>query len=147
MTRRAPVAVVALLLVTAAACSTEDESSKSPSTSTTTSAGSAACRGCAVYGEGDTEISVAGGDDFVIELESNASTGYEWRATSSDEAVVSEQHREYVKPSTDRLGAPGQQRFVFSAGSAGSAALTLLYARGFEDGADAREVTYSVTVT
>jgi inhibitor of cysteine peptidase len=143
---RAVVALLALGLLAAAAC-TDDDSSKPSSRTSTTGATSTACKGCPVFGEDDTAIDVASGDDFVIELESNSTTGYQWTATSSDEAVVSEQSSEYLKPSTDALGAPGKQRFVFEAGSAGSATLTLQYARGFEDGADAREVTYSVTVS
>jgi len=138
---RAVVAVLALGLL-AGAC-TDDESA-TPSTSTSTST---ACEGCPVFGEDDTTIEVTSGDDFAVELESNASTGYQWTATSSDEAVVREESSEYVEPSTDALGAPGEQRFVFSAGNAGTATLTLLYSRSFEDGADAREVTYSVTAS
>jgi predicted secreted protein len=144
--RRTLTALVAALVVFGAACS-DDDASKSSSTSSTTGAQSNACKGCSVYGERDTTIGASAGDDFVIELESNQTTGYQWTATSSDEAVVSEESSEYVKPSSDALGAPRQQRFVFAAGSAGSATLTLLYSRSFEDGADAREVIYSVTVS
>jgi inhibitor of cysteine peptidase len=143
---RAVVALLALGLLAAAACTDDDSSKPSSSTSTTESA-STSCKGCPVYGEDDAAIEVASGDDFVIELESNQTTGYQWTATSSDEAVVSEQSSEYVQPKTDRLGAPGKQRFVFSPATAGSVTLTLQYSRSFEDGADAREVTYSVTVT
>jgi inhibitor of cysteine peptidase len=100
-----------------------------------------------VFGESDTTIEVASGDDFVIELESNQTTGYQWTATSSDEAVVREQGNEYLAPSSDALGAPGKERFVFATGTTGGATLTLLYSRSFEDGADARQIVYTVTVT
>jgi inhibitor of cysteine peptidase len=141
------IAVLACVVLTAAACSDDDSSSAPRRTSTSTSAGpSDACEGCPVFGESDTTIEVASGDDFVIELESNQTTGYQWTATSSDEAVVREESNEYVAPSSDALGAPGTERFVFAPGSAGSATLTLLYSRSFEDGADARQIVYTVTV-
>jgi inhibitor of cysteine peptidase len=126
------VTVSAALLLATTACS-DGDSSQSSTTTTSAEASAASCTGCPVYGDGTTSISARAGDEFVIELESNASTGYQWTATSSDETVVSEQSDEYVQPSTDALGAPGSQRFVFAASSV--------------DGADARQIAYTVTVT
>lgn len=144
-------AIAVVLVLGAAACSDDDSSSSSsPSASSTTSTTTTsvdACQGCPVYGEDDTTIAAKAGDEFVIELESNSTTGYQWTSRSSDEAVVSEQSNEYVQPSSDALGAPGKQRFVFAASQPGAATLTLLYSRSFEDGADAREIAYTVTVT
>lgn len=147
---RAVATLAVVLVLGAAACSDDDSSSPSPSTSSTastTAESGDSCRGCPVYGETDTAITAKAGNEFVIELESNSTTGYQWTARSSDETVVSEQSNEYVQPSSDALGAPGKQRFVFLASQAGTAAVTLYYSRSFEDGADAREVAYTVTVT
>ncbi len=153
MRTRAALVVVAALALVGVACSDDGDESGRPTTSTspsssttTTAAPSTACDGCPVYGETDTAISATAGERFVIELESNRSTGYQWSATSSDETVVRQESSEYVAPESDALGAPGQERFVFVAEAPGSATLTLLYARGFEDGADAQQVVYTVTV-
>ena len=145
---RRPLALLMLVPIVVAACGDGDGDSGTTSTSRGTRPSATACRGCPTYGEDDTTISTAAGDRFVIELESNPSTGFEWTATGSDPAVVRQTAEEYVDPDTDRLGAPGTQRFVFTAGAAGSATLTLRYARPFEpDDPDAREVVVTVTVT
>jgi len=147
MRPRVALVLLAMVATLLAACGNDD----STTSTTTTSAekeSTTKCAGCPTYGEADTTITTAAGDDFVIELESNPSTGYDWTAESSDTAVVSEVGDEYVQPDTDLLGAPGTQRFVFHPGGAGSATLTLRYARSFQpDDPDARQLSYTVTVT
>jgi inhibitor of cysteine peptidase len=129
------------------ACNGDDSTTSTTSTSRAKESATK-CAGCPTYGESDTAITAAPGDEFVIELESNSSTGYEWTATISDPAVVRAVADEYVDPDTDLVGAPGQQRFVFEPVAAGSATIVLRYARSFEpDDPSAREVTYTVTVT
>jgi predicted secreted protein len=123
--RRILVAAVAALLVALvglAGCGGDDSSSKGGSSDG--SSGSSAT----VYGPGDS-ISVAKGQTFVIELESNPTTGYEWTAEADTNA-------EFVKSSmvthSTLAGAPGMQRLTFEATKTGSSTLVLNYARSFE---------------
>lgn len=83
-----------------------------------------------VYGPGD-DIVVDDGQTFVVALESNPTTGYEWSAAANPNAefVKSEQ-----ATSSTLVGAPGTQRLTFRATAAGSSTLTLSYARSFEPG-------------
>jgi len=158
---RLPAALAAVLLVAcgggddattsttrATRASTSTSASASSSTSAPAETGTTACEGCPVYDQADTTISAAVGDRFVIALESNPSTGFEWTATSSDPAVVELEGDEYVAPDTKLLGAPGVARFLFSAVTAGTATLQLRYARSFApDDPGTQELTYTVTVT
>lgn len=117
-------AVVVVGLALLAGCGGDDSGSGK-------SGGSASAGGSTtVYGPGDS-ISVASGQTFVVALESNPTTGYEWTASANPNAtfVKSEQ----VTSST-LAGAPGTQRLTFRATAAGSSTLTLGYARSFEPG-------------
>jgi inhibitor of cysteine peptidase len=145
---RRRLALLMLVPIVVAACGDGDGGSGTTTTSRGARPTTTRCPGCPTLGEDDTAITVAPGDPFVIELESNASTGYEWTATTSAQSVVQQTDEEYIDPDTDRLGAPGVQRFVFRARSSGTATLTLRYARSFQaDDPDAREIVYAATVT
>ena len=147
MRARVALAVLVLVATLLAACGNDDSTTSTTTTSGGKKENATKCADCPTYGEGDTTITAAPGDDFVIELESNPSTGYEWTAKSSDTTVVDQVGDEYVEPDTDLLGAPGTQRLVFHPGATGSATLTLRYARSFQpDDPDARELSYAVTV-
>ena len=144
---RARLAFVALMGATAvllAACG--DGATRS--TTTTTKETATKCGDCPTYGASDTTIAASVGDRFVIALESNPSTGYQWTAASSDAGVVELVGDEDVRPDTTLVGAPGTKRFFFDAVAVGTATLQLRYARSFQpDDPDARELTYTVTVT
>jgi inhibitor of cysteine peptidase len=147
MRARLALVVLAAGAVLLVACNGDDSTTSTTSTSRA-KGGATTCNGCPTYDESDTAITASPGDDFVIELESNASTGYEWTATVSDAAVVRAIADEYVGADTDLVGAPGTQRFVFEPVAAGSASIVLRYARSFEpDDPSARELTSTVTVT
>jgi predicted secreted protein len=135
--------VGALLFV---ACGGDD--STTSSTTTSVKEPTTKCGDCPTYGASDTAIAASVGDRFVVALESNPSTGYQWTATSSDAGVVELVGDEYVRPDTTLVGAPGTKRFFFDAVAVGTATLQLRYARSFQpDDPDARELTYTVTVT
>jgi len=90
--------------------------------------GSGSGASATVFGPGDS-IRVVDGQTFVIELESNPTTGYEWTAEDNPNA-------EFVKSSmvtsSTLPGAPGMQRLTFEATKTGSSTLVLNYARSFE---------------
>ncbi len=91
------------------------------------------------------------GEVLSISLESNASTGYAWTAKISDTAVVVQMGEpEYTEPTatgTPLVGAPGTQTFFFQAVEAGTATISLDYARSFETNvAPAQTVSFIVEV-
>src|SRR5262245_19214595 len=84
-----------------------------------------------VYHEGDS-ISVKNGDEFVIALEANPSTGYSWDAGDNpDVELVSSRQ---VSGASDLPGAGGTQELMFKAVKKGTSTLELAYARSFEPG-------------
>ena len=84
-------------------------------------------------------------------LPSNATTGYSWHLTSSDEKVVSALSDYYVNnpASAELAGAPALgEVFVLKANGKGTATVTLKYYRGWEGAASAdRTVSYKITVS
>ncbi len=117
----------ALVLTTSlAACSSDDDSP-------------------ALYHEGDA-ISVKNGDEFVIALEANPSTGYTWDAV--DNPNVKFVSSKQVSGGSDLPGAAGMQELTFKATKKGSSTLELAYARQFEGGVPpAKTASFDVTVT
>ena len=98
----------------------------------------------AVYHQGDA-ISVATGDEFVIALPANPSTGYSW--TAGDDPDVSFVSNRQVSGGS-QPGASGTQELTFRAEQAGTSTLELAYARSFEKGVPpAKTATFAVTVT
>jgi inhibitor of cysteine peptidase len=123
--RLLPLLVVGLLVVGLAACDGDGGSEGSGG-----SGGSGGSRDSApaVYTAGDS-ITVAKGDTFVIELESNPTTGYSWTAEPNPDV-------EFVKSAqvtnSTLVGAPGMQQLTFRAVATGSSTLVLDYERSFE---------------
>lgn len=134
--------VLVLALALLAGCGGGDSKGDTKSDSGGSAGGSAAGAG-KVYGPGDT-ISVAEGQTFVIGLESNPTTGYEWTAAANPNATFVKS--EMVTSST-LIGAPGTQRLTFRATASGASTLTLNYARSFEPGVPpAQTQTFALTV-
>ena len=97
-----------------------------------------------VYHQGDT-ITVANGDEFVIALPANPSTGYSW--TAGDDADVTFVSSRQVAGG-NQPGAPGTQELTFRATDTGTSTLELAYARPFEHGVPpAKTAKFAVTVT
>jgi predicted secreted protein len=98
----------------------------------------------AVYHDGDS-ITVDDGDEFVIALDANPSTGYTWGAgeNANVELVSSRQTTAKGAPP----GASGTQRMTFKAYKTGSSTLELAYGRQFEPGVPpAKTASFDVTV-
>ena len=97
-----------------------------------------------MYHEGDS-ITVDNGDEFVIELEANPSTGYTWDA-GKNANVKLESSKQVASPSAPP-GASGTQQMTFKAYETGSSTLELAYARQFEPGVpEALTASFDVTV-
>ncbi len=100
-----------------------------------------------VYHQGDS-ITVVDGDEFVIALPANPSTGYSW--TAGDDAGVEFVSSRQVagEAGESRPGAPGTQELTFHAAKTGKTTLELAYARSFEGGVPpAKTAKFPVTVT
>jgi inhibitor of cysteine peptidase len=97
-----------------------------------------------VYHEGE-DVTVAEGDEFVVALPANPSTGYAWTAGENpDVAFVSSRQ---VSGGT-RPGSPGTQQLTFRGTQAGASTMALAYARSFEPGVPpAKTAKFAVTVT
>jgi predicted secreted protein len=96
-----------------------------------------------VYHQGD-DITVDQGDEFVIALGSNPTTGYEWTAADNPDVtfVSSKQVNGSALP-----GAPSTQQLTFRADHAGSSTLELDYLRSFEPGVPpVKKAKFPVTV-
>ena len=123
------VLVVVAMSIGAAACSDSDDSSSSS---------------VPLFHEGDS-ISVDNGQEFVIALTANPSTGYTWDAAPNQN--VKYQSSRQVQASGNAIGAAGTQELMFKAVKAGSSTLDLAYARQFEGGVPPAQTTsFDVTV-
>lgn len=73
------------------------------------------------------------GEEFTIELESNPTTGYEWKMTTRpDAAILGLTTDEFVAPQSSATGAPGMHVFRFKALKAGNTNMVFQYARSWE---------------
>lgn len=94
-------------------------------------------------------VSVKAGQEFLIAIPSNPTTGYSWTAKSSS-GVVTVWGSAYQGPAATAkpmVGAGGQQIFVCEANKAGTAQITFSYARPWQKGMKpARTMTFAVTV-
>lgn len=96
-----------------------------------------------VTGESKT---VKVGEEFTVELESNASTGYEWKMTQGpDTSILGLTTDEFVAPQTTMPGAPGMHVWRFKALKAGKTNMVFEYARSWETGVPPAQ-THSVSV-
>ena len=95
-------------------------------------------------------IIVESGTAFVIELDSNKTTGYEWQiAYPLDKYAFELVGVEYVKPRGSIPGAEGKENWTFNALSSrnGKLPIAFKYVRAWEkDLQPAKEITFSVTI-
>lgn len=72
------------------------------------------------------------GDEIVVTLDSNATTGFAWRLDTEPAAEVLDLVKsEYVAPETELVGAGGQEVWRFVATGRGSTRVAMGYERGF----------------
>ncbi|GEM_PF-693423 len=94
-------------------------------------------------------FNVETGQYFDFSLESNPTTGYTWQTTQSpDEKVVQLTNSYFVEPSSDMMGAPGEDVWQFRAVGAGSTTMVLEYAQAWDtETPPAKRYTLTFTVT
>ncbi|MDI6761179.1 MAG: protease inhibitor I42 family protein [Candidatus Brocadiaceae bacterium] len=97
----------------------------------------------------DNAIEVKVGRDFVITLESNRTTGYQWQlAQPLDGTVVELVGSEYKAGESKLIGSGGSEVWTFRAVGAGKTRIAFKYTRPWEkDAPPAREVSVNVVVS
>ena len=100
-----------------------------------------------IYGKDDTNIAAGAGQTFLIQLDENPTTGYEWSCAINDESIVKLTGSEYQQtPAASGLvGSGGIRAMTFKALKAGSATITLNYQRPWEN-TPAETLTFNVAV-
>lgn len=91
------------------------------------------------FSDPNTPIDVKKGEDFVIALESNPSTGYLWELVEEpDSSILAFESMRYVQPVTEEgtVGAPGKELWRFDTLEAGSAKISFKYVRPWEKDAE-----------
>ena len=79
-------------------------------------------------------IEVEKGEEFAILLESNPTTGYQWKlAEELDTEIIVLVKTEYEAPDTELMGAPGEEKWTFKAENLGDTTITLAYVRPWEE--------------
>ncbi|HEY5271277.1 MAG TPA: protease inhibitor I42 family protein [Anaerolineales bacterium] len=94
-----------------------------------------------------SQVEVKVGEQIVITLDGNPSTGYTWEAKDLDTTMFEQVGDSTFNSSNPGLvGSGGTLTLTFKALKAGSASLTLVYHRPWETGVDPTD-TFAVTVT
>ena len=87
-----------------------------------------------VFTDPGNRFEVDPGDQFVVALESNVTTGFGWELeVEPPEGVVRLVDDVYVEPNSDLVGAAGRQELTFEAVDDGSTFIQLWYVRPFDD--------------
>jgi predicted secreted protein len=106
--------------------------------------------GTETYTKSQTNITTGVGEQFIIKLESNATTGYQWAITGSlDPKVVKKVKSVYIAPKTSGniAGAGGVEEWTFQGVAKGTAVIKMGYLRSFEKNVPPiQSVSFNVTV-
>ncbi len=109
--------------------------------------------GCAassakVYGEKDTAISAEEGQTFVVRLNENPTTGYQWTYAIGDESIVQFVKEDYQADSKDTqlAGSGGVKEVTFKALKKGQTTIAMVYERSWEKNPDDQKIVYNVEV-
>jgi inhibitor of cysteine peptidase len=96
-----------------------------------------------------SEVALAVGDQLIITLDSNVTTGFSWNLSAiSDTAVIQKISDEYITPESSDpplMGQGGQEVWTFEALAAGSATISMKYIQPWAPDAEPAE-TFGITV-
>ena len=85
--------------------------------------------------EDSTMITTKVGEEFTITLDSNPTTGYQWKLSDNlTEGIVKFVKSEYVAPETEMVGAGGKEIWTFKGVRPGETTVDLEYVRPWETG-------------
>ncbi len=102
-----------------------------------------------VFSGSETPFVMKVGDEFVLTLESNPSTGYLWRlAEKLDENIVKLAGSEYkaIDTNTKRVGAGGNEVWTFRAEGKGKTTINLIYVRPWEKDAPPAKIAAVIII-
>ena len=106
--------------------------------------------GARVYTRDQTSITASVGEQFIIELQSNATTGYRWSLSRPlDPAVVKKVGSRYIpsESSSVKVGAGGVEQWTFQGVGKGVTTIVMGYSRPFEKGTPPVQTTnFNVTI-
>jgi inhibitor of cysteine peptidase len=93
-------------------------------------------------------INTTVGKEFVITLDANSTTGYEWQlANPTDDGLIKLGSSEYVPDRTGLVGSGGKSIWTFKAIQAGKAQLSFKYIRPWEkDASPVKSAVYIVNI-
>ena len=78
-------------------------------------------------------IKTTAGKEFVITLDANVTTGYEWQLTKPiDDSLIKLVHSEYVPDKTGLVGSGGKSIWTFKAVRSGKTQISFKYIRPWE---------------
>ncbi len=82
------------------------------------------------FTDANQPIKVKRGEEFIITLDSNATTGYRWElAQPLDEQIVALLNHEYAASGLPVAGAGGTEHWTFKAVGTGATQIALIYKR------------------
>jgi inhibitor of cysteine peptidase len=107
----------------------------------------AGCTTVKTYNDAGQEIDIGVGQEFIIALGSNPTTGYSWQA-SYDEGMLELVESTYDAGETgdDVVGAGGVELFRFLALEVGETEITLVYAQHWEGGNTGDTKVFTVVI-
>jgi len=101
-----------------------------------------------VYSDPAETIGVNVGERFIIQLDSNPTTGYMWYEDYDDSFLQLLGHKYEQSPSGEGLvGAGGTESFEFKALKQGETEIKLVYKQGWEGGSVGEEDVFKVSIS
>lgn len=93
-----------------------------------------------------TVVEAAVGEQIVLRLKGNPTTGYTWEVTGFDPAVLVPAGEPDYQSSSDADGSGGRYTFRFDAVGRGETTVTLVYHRSWEDAAPVGTFSFTAVV-
>lgn len=87
--------------------------------------------GCG-HSENGKEIHLRPRDQYIINLEENPTTGYNWQIYVCDLRIYDIVENEFIPPDSNMSGAPGRRRVVIEATNPGKGEFEMVYIRPWE---------------
>ncbi len=102
-----------------------------------------------VFGEeaAGQQVALTVGQELVLRLEGNPSTGYDWELAELDTSVVVQQGEPRFSPGSNLPGASGIETWRFRAVGRGRTDLRLVYRRSWETEPPLRELPLHLSVS